>query len=429
VESGETRGERIRDGRWGLVSVKILWVKSGELLPLDTGGKIRSFNIASELARRHEVSMFIFYPRTMDDPHRHMADPFAQVECMPLRLPERASITDVLAYSLNTLTSRPYQMRRDCPPQVRRRLRQVLREGHYDVLLCDYLLTAAVVPWDIGIPTVIFTHNIEAVIWRRRFHVNRNPLWKLVAWREFRTLERAERHFTRLADHVLTVSDEDRRSFLEFLPEEKVTTVPTGVDLDYFRPAESFPSTHSMVFTGSMDWLPNEDAIVYFSSEILPLIQKKVPDVTLCVVGRKPSRKLLALAEKNPAIQVTGRVDDIRPYVHEAAVYVVPLRIGGGTRIKIFEALGMGSAVVSTSIGAEGLPVEHGKNIFLADSPQDFANRTVDVLTQPTLRHRIGCAARDLVESQYGWAEVTNVLERVLIDAAQAISQSECLDN
>jgi glycosyltransferase involved in cell wall biosynthesis len=400
--------------------MKILWVKSGGLLPLDSGGTIRSFSIASELAGRHEVDLFLFYPRMTPDPHLELGHPFRRVERVELDLHERASFRDMLAYAANALTSQPYQIRKDCPPRVLDRLRQVLKNGNYDAILCDFLLTAAVVPWEAGIPTVIFTHNVEAVIWRRRFLVNQNPLWKLVAWREARTIARAERHFTELADHVLTVSDEDRSAFLEFLPKEKVTTVPTGVDLDYYRPGPPSRSGNSLVFTGSMDWLPNEDAIVYFSTEILPLIQKRIPDVTLSVVGRRPTRKLLALAETNPALRVTGAVDDIRPYVHDAAVYVVPLRIGGGTRIKIFEAMGMGSAVVSTGVGAEGLPVTHGRNILLADQPHAFADYTVRLLTTREERERIGREARALVESRYGWAEVTNVLEEVLMNTAGA---------
>ena len=400
--------------------MRILWANSGGLLPLDRGGKIRSFNIATELARHHEVGLFMFYPSTTPDPHDQLRNRFVEVECLPLDLPRRAGFSDMLAYAANALTTRPYQMRRYCRPAARRRLRELLRNGHYDVLLCDFLDTAGVVPWELGIRTVLFTHNVEAVIWKRYFLVHKNPLWKLVAWREYQTMARAERHFTTMADHVLTVSDEDRKTFLEFLPEEKVTTVPTGVDLDYFKPAESPERSHSLVFTGSMDWLPNEDAIIYFSTEILPLVQQRFPDVTLSVVGRRPTRKVLTLAENNPAIRVTGAVDDIRPYVNEAAVYVVPLRIGGGTRIKIFEAMAMGSAIVSTSIGAEGLPVSHGKDILLADSAEAFANRTVALLTQPAERRRLGLAARALVESRYGWAEVTNVLEKVLIRVAKA---------
>ncbi len=401
--------------------MKILWAKSGGLLPLDTGGKIRSFNIATELARRHEVSLFTFYPRQVPDPHHQLREPFAHVERLSLDLPGRASFRDVLAYAANTFTNRPYQMRKYCRPQVSRRLRELLLREKYEVVLCDFLLTAGAMPWDTGIPTVIFTHNVEATIWRRHFLVNRNPLWKLAAWREYRTIARVERHFTRLADHVLTVSDDDRNAFLEFLPNEKVTTVPTGVDLNYFQPGPAANSP-SLVFTGSMDWIPNEDAITYFAAEVLPLIQERVPEVTLSVVGRTPTRKVLALAERNPAIIVTGRVDDVRPHMREACVYVVPLRIGGGTRIKIFEAMAMGKPVVSTTIGAEGLPVTNGDNILLADTPMAFATRTVDLLTQPAMRQRLGEAARALVESRYSWETVTDVVERTLIQASRTRS-------
>jgi glycosyltransferase involved in cell wall biosynthesis len=405
--------------------MKILWVKSGGLLPLDSGGNIRSFKIASELARRHEVSLFTYYPSITPDPHVHLRDPFARVDWLPLRLPKRASLGDMLAYAANMLTLRPYQMRKFCRPEAVQRLRQLWCEGNYDALLCDFLETAAAVPWDLAIPTVIFTHNVEALIWRRRFLINRNPLWKIVAWRECWTVAHAERQLTALADHILTVSDEDRRSFVQFLPEEKVTTVPTGVDLDYYRPAESSGPSTSLVFTGSMDWSPNEDAILYFTSEILPMIRKRICDVTLFVVGRRPSRKVLALAEASSAVKVTGAVDDIRPYVHNAAVYVVPLRIGGGTRIKIFEAMAMGSAVVSTSLGAEGLPVTHGKNILLADSSETFASHIVALMTNPLERERLGGAARNLVESSYGWPEVTKIFEQVLMKVVRASSAKD----
>ena len=399
--------------------MKILWAKAGGILPLDSGGKIRSFHIASELARRHQVTLFIFYSRMNPDPHVGLREPFVKFDRLPMDLSERASVPDMLSYAANSLTLKPYQMRKFCRPTVARRLRELLREDHYDVLLCDFLLTAAVVPWRSSIPTVMFTHNVEAAIWRRHFEVHRNPLWKLMAWREYRTWARAERHYTRLADHVLTVSDDDRKAFLQFLPQEKVTTVPTGVDLDYFRRRQGAFDAASIVFTGDMRWLPNQDAVVYFAAEILPLIQRSVPGVTVWIVGKKPTRKVLALAEKHQAVRVTGAVDDIRPYVHGAAVYVVPLRIGGGTRIKIFEAMAMGVPVVSTTVGAEGLPVQDGDNICLADSPHEFARHTIRLLREPTARDRIAHAARTLVESRYSWSAVTGVLESVLEKVAK----------
>lgn len=394
--------------------MKILWAKAGGVLPLDSGGKIRSFHIASELARRHEVTLFLFYSATDPDRHVGFRGPFAQVELMPMDVAGRASASELASYVSNALTLKPYQMRKFCRPEVARRLREILRAGHYDVLLCDFLLTADVVPWDVKIPKIVFTHNVEAAIWRRHLEVNRSPLWKLMAWREYRTWARAERRYLTAADHVLAVSDEDRKAFLEFLPPAKVTTVPTGVDLDFFSPGEGAPDASALVFTGEMSWLPNEDAIGYFAAEILPIIQQSVPDVTLWVVGRNPTRKVRALAEDNAAIRVTGAVDDIRPYVHRAAVYVVPLRIGGGTRIKIFEAMAMRMPVVSTTIGAEGLPVTDGEDICLADTPAEFARQTVRLLREPAVAAKMAQTARTLVESRYSWAAVTDVLDRLL---------------
>jgi polysaccharide biosynthesis protein PslH len=395
--------------------MRILWVKSGGLLPLDAGGKIRSYNIARELARRHDVDLFTFYPKIEDDPHEQLRGLFRRVESWPLAMFERASVGDAFAYGANMLTMQPYQLRKYCRPEIRRRLRQLIRENDYDLILCDFLLTAGVMPWDLDVPIVIFTHNVEAMIWSRHCETAQNPVWKFITWREYRTMARAERRFTGLADHVLTVSEQDRAEFCAFLSGDKVTAIPTGVDLEYFREAPLPKSSNSMVFTGSMDWLPNEDAIIYFASKILPIIQTRLPDVKLSVVGRKPTRKVMALAETNPALRIVGRVDDIRPYVHEAAAYVVPLRIGGGTRIKIFEAMAMGAAVVSTNIGAEGLPVKHNDNILLADSPEDFAACTVSVLSQPAERDRIGRAARNLVEARFGWSNVVDVFENALL--------------
>jgi polysaccharide biosynthesis protein PslH len=394
--------------------MKILWVNFGGLLPLDMGGKIRSFHIIRELARRHEVTLFAFYPRIKPDPHHDLGRPFKRVELLPLELPEVASFRDMLAYAANALTSRPYQIARHCPPRVARRLRQLLHDGYYDVVVCDFLLTASVMSWESRVPTVIFAHNVDAVIWRRRFLLDERPLWRLVAWRESWTMARAERHYAQLANHILTVSEDDRRAFAAYVPNEKVTAVPTGVDVEYFRPTQATRRSDTLVFTGSMDWMPNEDAILYFCSAILPVIREFVPDVRLRVVGRKPTKKILALKKIHAGVEVTGTVDDIRPYVHDAAVYVVPLRIGGGTRIKIFEAMAMGMAVVSTSIGAEGLPVQHGKNILLADTPASFADATVALLTQPMARQCIGNAARTLVEKHYNWTAVTNVVDETL---------------
>ena len=405
-------------------------MKSGGLLPLDTGGKIRSFQLAKELARTHQVTLFTFYPEDPADRHAELEQIFSRVVLIPMRLAKRASFSDCVNYARNLFSGRPHAMTKYCRPEVAKRLREHLKQESYDVIMCDFLLTAAVIPWDVPCPKIIFTHNVEAVIWRRHYEVSRNPVWKIISWREYRTMENMERRYLRQADHILTVSEADKQTFSEFLDPSRITVIQTGVDTDYFRPSceQTEPSTeepNSMVFTGSMDWLPNEDGIFYFAEQILPMVRKEIPNATLTVVGRKPSARLRALAEKNGGMEITGRVDDVRPYVDRSALYIVPLRVGGGTRIKIFEAMAMGKAVVSTSIGAEGLPVTHDANIVLADKSEEFARSVVSLLSDVTLRKRIGKTARALVEQNYSWATVASqfstVFDRMKIPHQNAV--------
>jgi glycosyltransferase involved in cell wall biosynthesis len=189
-----------------------------------------------------------------------------------------------------------------------------------------------------------------------------------------------------------------------------VRAVATGVDTSFFVPDGGPESPASLVFTGSMDWYPNEDAILHFMRTILPLVRQAVPAVTLTVVGRNPTPRLRAAAAGLP-VCITGRVDDVRPYVSRAAVYVVPLRIGGGTRLKIFEALAMGKPVISTTIGAEGLPLVPGEHFICSDEPVEFARAVVNLVTDPRRRETLGTAGRRLVEERYSWPRVAREFE------------------
>jgi glycosyltransferase involved in cell wall biosynthesis len=396
--------------------MKILWVKAGGLVPTDAGGKIRSYNILRELARQHSVTFFSFYGAHDNDLHPDLKNMFDRVECVPLSLPAPKSLAEMFDYGLGLLSSQPYNITKYCRPEVRRSLHALLKHETYDVILCDFMVAAGVVPWDCPTPKVLFTHNVEATIWRRHYEVAANPLWKALSWVEWRRMEAAERRYLHLADRVLTVSETDRDAFAPFVEPGKLTVIPTGVDVDYFQSIPVDETPNSLVFTGSMDWLPNEDAIFYFVNAILPLIKKQCPDVSLEVVGRSPSRKLQALAETEKSIRLTGWVEDIRPFVARGSVCIVPLRIGGGTRLKIFEAMAMCKAVVSTSVGAEGLPVQSSKNIVLADAPDDFAESVVSLLRDPNQRRRLGTAAQALVQEKYSWQKVAESFARTLAD-------------
>lgn len=396
--------------------MKILWVKAGGLVPPDSGGKIRSYNILWELARQHSVTFFSFYSAHDPDLHPSLNNLFDRVVCVPLSLPQTRSFAELRNYFVSLFSSEPYGIAKYCLPEVRRRLQQLLNDATFDVILCDFLCAAGVVPWDWAGPKIIFTHNVEAMIWRRHYEVAANPLWKTISWVEWRRMEAAERRYLQLADHVLAVSDSDRDAFAKFLEPKRLTTIPTGVDIDYFKPEAADERPNSLVFTGSMDWLPNEDAILYFVEAILPLIKQQCPDVSLTVVGRSPSRKLQAAAEREKSMRLTGWVEDVRPYLAQGATCIVPLRIGGGTRLKIFEAMAMAKAVISTTVGAEGLPVQSGKDCLLADTPDDFAQSVIRLLRDPDLRWRLGTAARKLVQENYSWGTVAENFARTLED-------------
>jgi glycosyltransferase involved in cell wall biosynthesis len=222
---------------------------------------------------------------------------------------------------------------------------------------------------------------------------------------EWRKMRRYEAWICRRARLTVAVSREDRDLLGAGAPGAPIREVPTGVDTGYFRPNGTPEAPVELVFTGSMDWHPNEDAIRYFISDILPAIRREVPEAALTVVGRNPSGAL-KLAAAEARVRVTGTVEDVRPYIDAAAVYVVPLRIGGGTRLKVFEALSMGKAVVSTTVGVEGLPLVPGEHYLKADDPAAFASAVAGLLRDPLRRRALGRAGQGLVLEHFAWPQV-----------------------
>jgi len=392
--------------------MKLLWVKAGGLLPPDTGGKIRSFQILKQLARTHEITLFTFYPAHANDLHPQGADIFSKVVAVPLPLPPRRSLGEYARYARMLLAGRPFTIDKYFYPEVRRRYAALRESSNFDRIVCDFIFPAPLIDWRTPPPKILFTHNVEAQVWRRHSRIASNPLVKLACRLESRALDRAERHYVQLADYVLTVSENDRACFAQFTDAQRISVIPTGVDTEYFQPMPGPAQPNTTVFTGSMDWMPNEDGVAYFVERIFPLVRREIPEALFWAVGRRPPRRLEALA--SGSVVVTGAVEDIRPYLGKAAVCVVPLRSGSGTRIKIFEAMAMGKAVVSTSLGAEGLPVRHGENIVLADDPAAFAREVVDLLRDPERCAQLGEAARQLVAGSYGWSAVAAHFDGIL---------------
>lgn len=402
--------------------MRILWLNAGLLLPLDKGGKLRTWHLMRHLAQRHETTYLSFAdPGTTPADREGMRAVCAHLQVVPRQDAAKGTAAFYADAASHLLDPLPYAAAKYRSSAYRELLRQALAETPFDLVVCDFLVPAVNMPAALPCPSVVFTHNVEADIWRRHYESQTNPIKKALYWQQWRRMLRFERQTLARFDRVLSVSDVDSQTFARLYPEAlnaPPITVATGVDTEYFSPADAAaqPPNH-LVFTGSMDWIPNEDAMTHFCRDILPRIRAQVPGVTLSIVGRAPTPAVRRLAEID-GVEVTGRVDDVRAHIGRASVYVVPIRIGGGTRLKIFEAMAMGKAVVSTTVGAEGLPVTDGQDVVIADEPGAFAAAVVTLLGDSSRRQRLEQAARDLVVTQYDWAAVSGQLEQALIDTA-----------
>jgi sugar transferase (PEP-CTERM/EpsH1 system associated) len=389
----------------------ILWLKTELLHPLDKGGKIRTYNMLKELKRDHEITYLTLDDGAADAAGREQALEYCdELVCVPHQAREKFT-AGFYAELLGNLASRlPYAIKKYDSPLMRQEIRERAKAGSFDLVVCDFLTPAVNVPFDLAgeaVPAVLFQHNVEAMIWKRHYEVQSNPLKKSYLGTQWLKMRTFEGKMCRRFDSVVAVSSDDREQMRNEYGVESVFDVPTGVDTDFFRPSgNQRPSPHNIVFTGSMDWLPNEDAISYFTEKVMPRIKQAIPDVTLTVVGRNPYPSLRELARRDCSIEVTGRVDDVRPYIERAAAYIVPLRIGGGTRLKIYEAMAMEKAIISTTIGAEGLPVKDGTELLLADTPELFAEAITRVLSDNALASDLGNRAAATVRAKFGWERV-----------------------
>jgi len=398
--------------------MRILWLKSDLLLPLDKGGKLRTWHLMRHLARRHEITYLAF--REPEQPAANvegMKEVASRVETITRSEPTKGTLRFYADAALHLLDPLPYAVGKYRSAEYRRRLARLLDKERFDLIVCDFLFPAVNLPKRLPCPAVMFTHNVESEIWRRHAETKSDAIGRLLYGAQYRRMLRYERRMLARFDGILAVSDADRDTFARLYPgaiAQPAHVVPTGVDTEYFAPSAGSQQPARLIFTGSMDWLPNEDAMIYFCRDVLPAIRAEVPDVALTIVGRTPTPAVKKLAEER-GVTVTGRVDDVRPFMRDASVYIVPLRIGGGTRLKIFEAMAMGKAVVSTTIGAEGLPVTDGEHVLLADDPATFARAVVHLIRDTGHRTRIEAAARALVLARYDWSAVAGELEDALI--------------
>lgn len=402
---------------------RLLFVSPRYLLPADTGAKIRTSDILRGLkGGRFEVILAAPAPGAgdLDDPRAlaELCDHFASWPGMPRNLLWHARRV------LQLLDPLPVSAACERSRRGRRVIAEALAAPP-DVVVVDFPHTAVNVPARFEVPSVVFTHNVEAEIFKRHAAVARDFVWRRV-WRDqHRKMVRFEGEVLRRFDVVIAVSERDGAFFRSEYGVPEVGTIPTGVDLrvlQYSAPrALSAAMPANVVFVGSMDWMANIEGIEFFMDAVWPAIQAGRPNATMTVVGRNPPPRLVEAAKaRRLPWAFTGFVDDVRPYLRDADVSVIPLRVGGGTRMKAYEAMACGVPVVSTAVGIEGLPLTAGIHFELADEPAAFAQAVLRLLDNDARRLQLSRTARGYVETNFSSRAVARVFEQICWDAMQA---------
>lgn len=400
--------------------MKILWVKSDFLHPATRGGQIRTLEMLRRLHPRHEIHYVCF-----DDPQnpeglRRSAEYATHSYPVPLRLVSKHSPWFAAQLAAGIFSPLPVSLMRYRSKAMRDTVAGLVSREHYDAKICDFLLPSVNIEQMDG--WVLFQHNVETNIWERHAQTGPTLFHRAYFRMQARKMLAWERSVCRAAAHVIAVSEVDENAMRHRFGVEHISSIPTGVDLEYFERPAAAPRAYDLVFVGSMDWMPNIDGIHWFLAEVLPRIRASRPDCRITIVGRKPPASILALA-KDPLVTVTGTVPDVRPYLWQSAVSIVPLRVGGGTRLKIFEAVAAGAAVVSTTVGAEGLPLCHQQTARIADTPAAFASECLDLLANEDGCRSMARRALDLVRANFSWERVTRQFEAALEQASARAPQ------
>jgi glycosyltransferase involved in cell wall biosynthesis len=401
----------------------------GQTLPFppDSGVNIRMYHTLRLLSRSFDVTALYFYRRSERRNAGEVAAaleglrPFGRVEAFPI--PQEHSLTRLLwDHVRSTVSQRAYTWYSLESTAMLTRVRELVPVERFDLVQIDSLDLACYLPVLRDIPVACVHHNVESVLLRRRAGAEVNLYRRHYLTMQAGLLERLEREWCRKVALNVTVSDVDLAVLEGFAPTGQFVCVPNGVDIDAFHP--ELGRDDGMVSVGGINWFPNQDALTWFAAEILPRIRADFPSAPVVWVGRS-SREERAHYDATDGVELTGYVTDVRPFVRNAACFIVPLRVGGGTRLKILDAWAMGKAIVSTSVGCEGLEAVDGVNILIRDTAESFADAVTRVLSDPGLRGRLGHAGRETAEQRYSWEVISvGLLGRYLELAAQAASRT-----
>ena len=391
--------------------MKILFLSAWFPYPPDNGARIRAYNLMKGLSQKHEVFMIsLLQDDSNAEDSRYLSDICEVVSVHESNWFKPRGMKSLLALFSN----RPRSVVCTYDDRIRMSIENAISRIAPDVIVASSLGIAHYVPQGVSVPKILDQHNCEYAVMKRAADKIANPLKRWRAAAGWKKAARWEANLCRRFDAITAVSGNDRALILKAAPDlADIHIIPNGVDTSHYDPDLWKPEHGALVYNGALTYSANLDAVQYFISEIYPILRQKGKDFKLRITGSNKGVDLTAI-ENCPGVELTGYVSDIRDVLAKSAVCVVPLREGGGSRLKILEAMAAGVPVVSTSMGAEGIDVEHKTQIMLADSAEQFAESIVQVVDNPELTSDLRTAARRFVEQKYDWSSISSRFTKVV---------------
>jgi polysaccharide biosynthesis protein PslH len=383
--------------------------------PPDSGPKVKTWNVIKYLAKYHEVTLVSFVRGDQSGSIRVLQEHCQQVHTV---LMERGLGRDLRFMAQSFLSRKPFLMVRDQRPEMDQLIDKLVAQFDYDIVHADQLNMAQYATRVPGARKVLDAHNALWLLYKRLWMTMRPGPKKWLLGRDWRLLKKYEGRICDEFDAVVAVSDEDRMALEEASGKAlDITVIPIAIDTSEIIPVNFNPQGDRIIHIGTMYWPPNIDGILWFLQDVLPIIRESRPNVIFDILGANPPQEIISFGRADHGVNVTGYVDNLIPYLEAASLMVVPLRAGGGMRVKILNALGQGLPVVSTTLGCEGIDVISGVHLLIADSPEDFASSVLCLLKNEKLARELGQNGRKLIEDRYDYRMACRTLEAVYSEA------------
>lgn len=400
--------------------MRVMIVDADVPYPANSGKRLRSLNLALPLARRHDIT---YVARLRDAEEGHSAERFLKAHGIkPVLvhepLPSRTGPALLLGLAGNLVSALPYSVASHRSPGMQAAVAEAARSFRPEVINVEYLGYLYCLD-GLDVPVVLQAHNIEAALLKRLSDTAGNPIKRMFFAEQYRKYLAAERQAFHAVDRVVACSEVDAELARDLYQSTNVSVVDNGVDPAYFADVGRADGSRSVLFVGALDWRPNIDAVDQLLGSVLPMLRAKVPDAELVIVGRKPSDAMRARISATAGATLHADVPDVRPFMRASAALAVPLRIGGGSRLKILEALAARLPIVSSTIGAEGLEVADGRDLVIADGPEAMAAALADAIQSPAPARARAERGWATVESRYAWTNLAAKLEQVWLEAAR----------